>query len=107
MTERQEAQERRAWKTIAEAYYTPRDERTKEQHRLTRSGICAAVEILSWDLGHIAWFVERSMKDTIEDSRINGRAWFCATTWMPSFIALYDLLRADYCMLQYYILGGE
>ena len=64
--------ERQAWKTIAEAYYTPKDERTKEQHRLTRSGICAAVEILSWGPKHITWPIECYNTICLEVSDGNG-----------------------------------
>lgn len=97
--------EKQAWLTIAEAYGTPEEERSDEQRRMTRWGCCCGLREL-WGLQNrgsacsimltkIRWDVDHySRRNPFWDS------YFCAC------IPANDKLRADYCYLQYYMLGG-
>lgn len=102
--------ERQAWKTIADAYATPRGERTEKQRRITNRGICASLVWLP-----VGWTTELQMKRKVYQSMPpTGRTialpaefgckaeyYFCPLT--PA----NDLLRADYCYAMYYSNGAE
>ena len=100
--------ERQAWKTIADAYATPKRERTEDQVRLAESGICGAAlslwlyykEIDNKQRNQITRIITDSMPNNPYCDSAGGR-WFCAP------IPANDKLRADFCYLQYYKLGGK
>ena len=99
--------EKQAWRTIAEAYATLRSERPNVQWKLTRYGICLAL-------------VELERTKTITDNmydRMDDKIWaeidalrLSGLAYHPVFCTYHsvnDKLRADYCYLQYYMLGGR
>ena len=95
-----------AWKLIAEAYYLPSSKRSNLQHKLTTSGICNASQVLAGEdiVGSsIAWNMESLCLDLVGKYMyfIESDYWECSTSRQS------NILRADFCMLQYYVLGGE
>ncbi len=101
--------EQQAWLTIAEAFATPRGERTDEEKQIAKTGVCAAFFGLgsSWYdrhnliRGRISVATEQDMRNRIPrlNQIVNGEFW-------PIHYR-NDLLRADFCYLQYYMCGGE
>lgn len=94
--------EKQAWLVIAEAYATPRRKRSHEEYTLCHYGLCWAIFMLLEELGGMSIITEgvyAKMDDKIRRN-LGGRLYFC-----PYFPA-NDLLRADFCYLMYYELGG-
>ena len=93
--------EKEMWLTIAEAFATPRDERTDEQGYIACRGICHA--ILAIDC---PWYYMYEKIDEdgaiIRNPSSRYYRFFCSYEDPAN-----DLLRADFCYLQYYILGGK
>lgn len=89
--------EKQAWLTIAEAYATPRKKRFW-QYELTKHGVCHAIYVIK-STYHLR---SRMFQKVHDDLRLGmfGPV-FCA------YNPINDKLRADYCYLQYYMLGGK
>lgn len=89
--------EKQAWLTIAEAYGTLRGRRSKKQRELAMCGICHAIteSTVQDDL-------RPRMREKVYRDLDSGRfgAYFCV------YNRANDKLRADYCRLNYYMLGG-
>ena len=99
--------EKQAWLTIAEAYATPRDERSILAYSLTFNGICTGINGL-WDSGRIKYKNRNNMMDVISGS-MGGRDYMSryAHEGRGVLRPANDLLRADFCYFQYYRLGGK
>ena len=97
--------EAKAWLTIAEARYTPKGESTEQQIIIKGSlrnggrgwGVCYSINRLT-DLGLIDYVTGLKMHSVVSENLPGTEAYFCEYT--PA----NDLLRADFCYLQYYIL---
>ena len=92
--------EKQAWRTIAEAYATPRWERSRKQRELTYCGICYAIKRLFRKKSNVSQSMRKEIYQDL-DSWPDWFGFFCRTT--PE----NDKLRADYCYLQYFMLGGK
>lgn len=94
--------EKQAWLTIAEAYATPRENRSEKRRHLAAVGVCSALTIL-WvrlEIGYETYHTMRS-KVIADANNLSGCPdYFCAC--YPA----NDKLRALYCLLNYYMLGG-
>lgn len=90
--------EKQAWWTMAVAYGTPRGKRDEKQRSLTRCGICWALWCMARDAGLSPTLRHGAVKKLRRD--LGSLTWFCAYN-RPN-----DALRADYCYLNYYMLGG-
>ena len=88
--------EKQAWRTIGKAYATPRSERSRRQGSLACCGICSANNRLVEGRTDLWWRISRKIR-----ADLKGQVFFCACS--PA----NDKLRADYCYLQYYMLGGK
>ena len=88
--------ERQAWKTIADAYATPRGERTIKQKKLVSGGVCRALMTLKM-YNHLTERLRLSMRNKVMESTICiDDAYFCKLS--PA----NDILRAMYCYFMYY-----
>jgi len=92
--------EKQVWWTMAVAYGTEREERSEAQRYLAGYGICMAINRMPST--ELSCNLFRRMRGKVyTDLALEGSgAWFCAPT--PA----NDALRADYCLLNYYMLGG-
>ena len=93
--------ERQAWKVIAEAYETERDDRTELQNDIAGDGICFGLDVL-YSGKKISEQTYDGIRETIGfEQRYLNVGWLCG--WERED----DLLRAQYCWLNYFMLGGE
>lgn len=94
--------EKQAWLTIAEAYATAPSRRTEFQEDLTIEGVCNAISELYWNGGDdMGITMRRRMNSKTTDCVPWNKYYFCPVT-RPN-----EKLRALFCYLQYYAMGGE
>jgi len=99
--------EKQAWLEVAEAFYTPEDDRARRQRRIASCGICNAIDVLCF-LSKIGNDTADRMDIKIKADLPPGSSWFCYPyRWVDELLRANELLRADYCMLQYYMIGGR
>ena len=112
--------ERQAWKTIAEAYATPYEERTEREKRLTGRGLCFALARVRWDYG-ASQRLSNLMGDKLDESTPRGlygiyfipaRFHYHTPEYRKSALEFGDIvdcdnLRALYCYFMYYSNGAE
>lgn len=100
--------QRQAWLTMARAYYTPENKRTEKQVILADDGICLATLELFQEDGLGVETLQSMDNDLEYDVKCyTDEGYFCTVRGWSDFDPANDLLRADYCMLQYYMLGGK
>lgn len=88
--------EKQAWEKIAEAFATTHDSRNYTQLILTLHGVCSAIT--------------RSTVTKIVRVRMYNKVYQCLTVRQVYFCKLLpinDKIRADFCHLMYFQLGGE
>ena len=107
--------EKQAWLTIAKAFATPRGERTEKQEslmgytncrgELIYAGVCRAILIIEPISSNMYTRMMEKVGDctTLRIADIN----FCGDWFCSPYPPRNDKLRADFCYLMYYILGGE
>ena len=103
--------ERQLWKTLGDAYATPRSKRTEDQKRMTFNGLCYGPRHMDAfsEHGHrMAIFIKQCIKDyhhlafayAYRDGSLSGADGYC-------ILAANDKYRAIFCYLQFYRLGGK
>ena len=92
--------EAQAWYEIAMAYYKPREARNNEERLMANSGICNALCHLRYKC-YISFnaYVD-AVKEIMKIVKLMHRKiYLCSLYPLKN-----DLLRADFCMLQHFIL---
>ncbi|MGD8786221.1 MAG: hypothetical protein PVJ60_02260, partial [Phycisphaerales bacterium] len=90
-----------AWLEIANAYITPPSKRTKLQIKITRVGICrAATELAEHKMISKYISYQRIYRPCMAQT-VGGNWYLCRLNRRG------DHLRAYFCLLMYYVTGGE